>query len=471
MRYLVRCNVPPLEYHTPIEVIRKNLVGNNSGNLLYQYSVVRSLLQPGTELGYVCDSQLLKGEVTAETISRDYDHLILPFANAFREDFQHILKAWTAVVRKLKIPVTVVGIGLQDKYEPTYKDGFSFDGTVKDFVSALLDHSASIGVRGEYTEDYLHRLGFGQNQVSLIGCPSMFMFGWKLPVREKKPLTHDSVIGITGAVGNPREMKKFLMKVREEYPDYYYIPQLLPDLELIYGGKPFLFNPNARILYPNMPDHPDFVKDKALYFINAVSMMRFMPKIDFDIGSRFHGGVSAVLCGVPTLFMPMDARVRELTAYHELNQVPGRDITSGMKLEDLYADLDPMQPLKHHRERADRYFTFLEKEGIKTVFRRPEEGEKTGFSYPDEMERQPLDDLADAAEICPPVHAIATTSGEELAARLSCFGKYRYDSESKPYEEAKKSLAWYRKMRKSYEEKTVFQLIAEKLKSRKGEKS
>ena len=35
----------------------------------------------------------------------------------------------------------------------------------KRFVAAVLDHSPSIGVRGEFTRDYLRGLGFGDEHV------------------------------------------------------------------------------------------------------------------------------------------------------------------------------------------------------------------------------------------------------------------------------------------------------------------
>ena len=47
------------------------------------------------------------------------------------------------------------------------------EASVRAFMSAVLDRSPSVGVRGEFTHDYLRGLGF--RDVEVIGCPSMFL--------------------------------------------------------------------------------------------------------------------------------------------------------------------------------------------------------------------------------------------------------------------------------------------------------
>ena len=47
----------------------------------------------------------------------------------------------------------------------------------KKFVRAVLNTTASIGVRGEFTFNYLRSLGFSSKEVDVIGCLSMFLYG------------------------------------------------------------------------------------------------------------------------------------------------------------------------------------------------------------------------------------------------------------------------------------------------------
>ncbi|WP_047596347.1 polysaccharide pyruvyl transferase family protein, partial [Salmonella enterica] len=81
----------------------------------------------------------------------------------------------TQLIRKLKIPVIVTGVGLRANYEPQLDEGFSFDEDVTNFVKAVLEKSAQIGVRGQITADYLKKLGFNAElDFRVIGCPSLY---------------------------------------------------------------------------------------------------------------------------------------------------------------------------------------------------------------------------------------------------------------------------------------------------------
>ena len=99
----------------------------------------------------------------------------------------------TKVIEKLKIPVVVLGAGLQSPLPYAAGKERVFDDTVKAFAAAVLDRSPTIGVRGEYTQDYLQRLGF--RDIEVIGCPSMFLRGDQLSVTKRVPsLTPESRI-------------------------------------------------------------------------------------------------------------------------------------------------------------------------------------------------------------------------------------------------------------------------------------
>ena len=75
-----------------------------------------------------------------------------------------------------------------------------------------------VGVRGQITYDYLRHLGFNEG-IDVTGCPSFAMFGPGIKVREKKPLTKDSEVCVTGSVSNPVNFKEFMIKNRELLPN------------------------------------------------------------------------------------------------------------------------------------------------------------------------------------------------------------------------------------------------------------
>ena len=54
---------------------------------------------------------------SAEQINADFDHVLVPFANAFRASFVDSLNAISEILEQLTVPVTVVGVGAQASLE------------------------------------------------------------------------------------------------------------------------------------------------------------------------------------------------------------------------------------------------------------------------------------------------------------------------------------------------------------------
>ena len=430
--------VSPFEYHDPFDVIQNGYIDGNSGNQVYQYSVLRSLLREDTEIDFIRDRNIRQGDYVASEINEKYDAVVLPFANAFRDDYCDTLTAYTKLIKKLTIPCIVVGIGIQERLRAGERSKeHIYDEPAKDFLRAVMEHSSMMGVRGEVTADYIKSLGFSQYEI--IGCPSMYMFGENLPVPEKKPLTEQSVLGITGSVGNPPKVKSYLMKLRQQFPDYYYIPQLMPDLKLIYLGTSITETEGKKVNFPSTIDHPDFIKGKARFFINMPSMLEFMPRLDFNFGTRFHGGVPPMLCGVPSLFLPTDARVLELVQYHNLPYIPYDSFEGSMDMFELYEKIDFAQVLKGHKERFAKYVGFLETNGLQHIYddlyRKQHHGEAR-------LDREMKD-----VPYYPPVESITTAGPGEVAERLLKWQQLQADPSKDKISAGKTNdeiLKWYR---------------------------
>ena len=59
-----------------------------------------------------------------------------------------------------------------------------------------------------------------------------------------------------------------------------------------------------------------FVEDRVRFFVNVPSWFSYMKERDITIGGRLHGNIAGVLCGCAPIFIPQDARMRELVEYH-----------------------------------------------------------------------------------------------------------------------------------------------------------
>ena len=394
-RILIRAGVAPWAEYNALDVITDKIIGNNTGNLLFANSITRLVATADSRVDFISDQMLVKKQITAQEINENYDRLILPMANAFREDFaRKCLKHWTALIRQLTIPVTVTGIGIQLPYEPHLEQPREFDGAARDFIAAVLDHSASVGVRGQITYDYLKGLGF--SQIDVTGCPSLALNGPGLPLREKQPLTPESKLCFTGSVSNPPDFKKFAVRCTERFPNTYFVPQFIDDLRLMYLGIPHPDTADSRVLHPTNLDHPVFVEDKARFFINLPSMFAFNREMDFNYGTRIHGAIGNILCGVPSLLFPTDARIRELAEYHNIPAIPASAVTPDTDLAALYDQTDFRQVNNGHAERFWHLIDFLNENGIKTIY-----DDRTGTPA-----RSLYDEKTAATSYAQPVHSM-----------------------------------------------------------------
>lgn len=108
----MRSGMTPFDNFTPSKVIGQGSIGGNSGNLVYAYSIYRALMTEDTEI----DSTYYRLDYTdkeIDKINEEYDLFVMPLADGFREGFEEKLKAHTRLVRRLKIPVIVIGVGLR----------------------------------------------------------------------------------------------------------------------------------------------------------------------------------------------------------------------------------------------------------------------------------------------------------------------------------------------------------------------
>lgn len=417
-KILMRGAKSPLDNQTPYQVIAGNTIGNNIGNLLFPHSISRTLMVEDTEIDTINFSKVSgepgKMRELAANINREYDVLVLPFANAFRLSFMGELKKITYLVKKLSIPCVVVGVGMQAKLGKEL-DNAELNKVVTDFVKAILNKSAILGLRGENTAQYLTRLGFvAEKDFTVIGCPSMFLYGKDLPIPHINGLTEQSTISINSKISLPQRFHDFMYRCRKDVRDYYYIPQVIEEIRRMYVGIPFpeKFATKIPDHFPGSLAHPSYVQDKARTFINVTSWLEFLSQRDFSIGSRIHGNIAAVLAGTPAFVIVSDQRIKELVDYHHIQHIMLSDLKKETRIFDLYQQADFTQVLQGHEERFLHYLDFLRQNGLETIY--DEKGEP-GRVY--------FDEAIEKIDFYPGLHPFAAVSPTEQAKRLDKFWK------------------------------------------------
>ena len=402
----IRSGMSPFESFPAEKILLSNSIGTNVGNFLYVYGILRNITQTDSVITpNHYKSKYTEAEI--DEINQTQDIFIIPLADAFRDDFVKSLNAMTDLVKKLTIPCVIIGVGLRAPFEPDFSTPYSFDEAVKEFVSAVLEKSAMVGVRGEITSAYLSHLGFREGTDHMaIGCPSMYTAGPQLNIRDTQ-ITKDSRVCINSSVTTPDNVHEFLDRVTKEFSDWHFVPQVLSELRLLYTGSPYVVKCNP--LYPTHITDETYRTGRSEFFLNVPTWFEYMSKADLSIGSRLHGNIAATLSGTPSILIPKDARVRELSEYHDLTRVNASEITENTNVWDLINSVDFKQPCHKQTENFNRFLGFLEKNSIPHIY---ENGTPDTIPFMERMKEIPLE---------PPVTTFANCTLEEMSQRFECF--------------------------------------------------
>ena len=372
---LLRSGLSPLSDPNVHSIMDRNLIGSNVGNLVYAYSLYRWLMTGEDVTIHTDHYRAERGKYTDEEIDRineEYSMYVIPLADVFRPAWEPYFEHMTQFIRKLRIPVLLVGCGVCAPFEARVSDPFEkpSEKIVKDFLGAVLDHSAKIGTRGTFTAEYLESLGFGSEHVMAIGCPSVYTYGPELSVSEPD-LSGASRIIVTNNAYAPDETISFLRRVMETHSNYLFIPQRVEELRAMYSGK----DPTAARLaethedYPRKKHDPILTGGKTCFPLNIATWNSLVSGAGLSVGPRLHGGVICMLNKVPTLVLVKDKRTREVAEYHHFAWVPCSEIHPDSSLEQMVADADFKALSLHQRANFERYRSFLEQNKVDHIYK------------------------------------------------------------------------------------------------------
>ncbi|NYI66423.1 polysaccharide pyruvyl transferase family protein [Spelaeicoccus albus] len=389
-------------------VLTRSVIATNAGNLLFGQSVHRMLSVPGTEIvpnNYNTGREGID-EKLIRRINSEFDHFVIPLANAFRPSFQANLQRLTRVISGLDIPVTVVGVGSQHELSDATRQNDPIADDVKAFMKAVLDRSASVGVRGELTAEYLAGLGFDERHVDVIGCPSIFLRG-RNPAVSVKPTSLDSDSRIAMSVSPyVKQMAAVVERHTNRYPNLIYIPQNDTDLlTMLWGENPATIPDKRR---PIHIDHPLYTADRMRFPLDPRTWIDFLQDFEFSFGTRIHGTISSILAGTPAMLLAHDSRTQELADYHAIPYKRIYDVSATTDAADLLAECDYSRFNARLPETFDRFTAFLEKNDLAHIYQPG--NESTEF-----------DDKLAAADLPPMVHPVLAPGApgrREVMSRL-----------------------------------------------------
>lgn len=380
-RILMRSSMHPLKAISAGEAITQDVMNGNTGNMIFAHSIARALMQEDTVLD-VTKTKRNFSRAEVEKINAEYDCFVIPLANAFRPNFQDDLDFMTRLIKKLKIPCIVIGVGVQAKIDESVTKKFEFDDASTRFIKAVLEKSAMIGVRGEITAEYMKKLGFREEKdFTVIGCPSMYLHGDTVPLKTPVDLTPKSKVSVNRKINIPPKLHQFIYDASLQFEDAMFVPQGIDDLLLLYAGK-FIDRskyPKMHETYPWKMDSEICGSGHEIGFTNVPSWMDFLSQRDFSFGSRIHGNITAVMSGTPAYIFAPDSRILELARYHNIQHMPAKDITDTTNIFDVYEKADFTSVQKGHKERFCHYLDFLEANGLDHAFGPERTDHRTAF--------------------------------------------------------------------------------------------
>ena len=359
---LLRARKDPFEVVSAEDTLIRNMIADNSGNLIF-FAAAHKILS--TRDTTVTADRLIIDPGDADEINERYDAYVIPLANAFRHSYKPILDRMTELIRRLRIPVVILGVGAQSNVDYETDRLRPIERSVRAFVSAVLDRAPSIGVRGEFTYDYLTGLGF--RDVEAIGCPSMFFHGDRLAIEKRSAsLAADATLAMNVSPYVKR-MGPIVMSHHARYPNLVYIAQDLGTLELLLWGE----SDRAAARTDPMPvhtTHPLFAENKIRFFVDPWPWIDALRSADFAFGTRIHGNIAALLAGTPCYVLAHDSRTLELARYFEIPHRRMRDVAPDTDAATLYAEADYTGLVRGHAARFLAFTDYLTRHGLDHVF-------------------------------------------------------------------------------------------------------
>lgn len=388
--------IPPLNAHSTKEILIDNLIGSNSGNVMFQTSVARAVMTD-EESEFVSAFSWIRGDLDAfaRRANEECSCFLIPLANAFRGNYIPHLEVLTELLKKLTIPCAVTGLGIQASECGKLDAGYAFDRSARAFISAALERSAMVGVRGAMTARYLKHLGFSEERhFTIIGCPSMYLRGSDLPAPKPLALSRESRVCVNSKFVARPEIHALIARGCRELPNFWYIPQTLDELRMMYTGIPIPMLRKVPDYLPANRRSPVLRRNRAVGFLNVPTWLDFMKDKDFTYGCNIHGNIAAIHAGVPALILARDLRVAEIAEYHELCTVSPESITESTRIQELCERMDFSKITSGHARRFEHFVDFLNANGIDHIYAH-------GGSVPD----APFDRRLAKVNLAPPVMA------------------------------------------------------------------
>lgn len=332
-----RGHVDGVSFKSTTEVMRA--VGNNTGNLVFQYACYNLVQGPKLVVG-----QDIPWDVAQ--VRQKCRAIVIPSANFIRERFE--FTGFVDFLEKTELPLIFLGLGAQasDFGQRT----FDLHPSIQRLIALIRERSPMVSVRGQYTQEVLDSFGISQSVVT--GCPSNFINpDDDLPNVIARKLQGDLRSFIThGDEPWPKDRSKQLVEKRlarwtqegAAMQSQQSVPIFMTYLRRnnAYAqdlpGDHLQESLRKALLPEATPDEfLTYLATKLRVYYSVPQWMEDSTRYDFSIGLRLHGNMVAWQAGTPALWIHHDSRTRELA---EVMAVPSIDVATFLEKCDTVTE-------------------------------------------------------------------------------------------------------------------------------------
>lgn len=311
-------------------------IGQNTGNAMFQFSLWRQILNPKFVVapGY-----------PAGAIHEMADLLVIPAANQVNPAWD--LSVWADFIEACDLPVVCIGLGAQSSLDNDPRLRLK-PGTER-YIRAVAERTATIGVRGTYTQEVLAHLGITNTVIT--GCPSQTINAGvkgrniQAAIDRFGSLETPKVGYVLGTLEEEARATERSLAALMRGLDHELILQTDPRLlgaifnRAVGEGDGDYVKWIGSIMRPDLPARSfvDYLLTHGRFYSDARTWIDMMRRHDLVVGMRIHGAVAGIQAETLGVCVAFDSRTQELAHAMGYPYIRSDAISEEMSLRDIVA--------------------------------------------------------------------------------------------------------------------------------------
>ncbi len=341
-------------------------IGRNTGNLMFTEAVYRLIDADLEQIGFDFDPA---------TVNKNFDAVVVPAANWLRAN-----QEWdwlTDRLDQLKMPVTVIGLGVQANEMDV--SAVRVSPSARRLAEFFSKSAPLMSVRGNFTRDWLNSIGI--KNVVVTGCPSLYM-----NIFEQRPVPSDGKIvfqstryEISEAFLSRKSINRKIFWFASSFDSPMIYQSEPEEMMLLTSGVSAATLPEKKQellmqLYgcTSVAELDDFLRRNGRVFFNLMEWSDFVQKHRAVFGTRLHGSIVALNSGRPAILVPHDTRTAEVASFAGIQTLHGPSVLACERYDEI-DDLFARSNLQRYRDiRAKNqqiFIKFLQENDLKPNFK------------------------------------------------------------------------------------------------------